>query len=175
MSCLFTWMTGKKIRVASYLNITDCSVHTCRADTYFIPLIHGAFDTNYKNDFASNRCCQGETLHLLSILASPERVLFVYRQLEIQWEIRFFAIPVPMGRNFSRATIHMIEYWFFDVSPRLDLSFMIIYGFCFQNEMFLIFCGRIFYHGIKPAPSLLFSCFFVFGWKQSRVFAQQFF
>ena len=61
----------------------------------------------------------GQTEHHLSILAAPERVLFVYRQLEIQWEIRFFAIPAPTDRNFSRATAHTIDYWFFDKEKSL--------------------------------------------------------
>ena len=55
-------------------------------------------------------CCQGQTEHPLSIPAAPERVLFVYRQLDFQWEVRFFAIPAPANRSFGRATIHMIEY-----------------------------------------------------------------
>ena len=64
----------------------------------FIPLYSQGISINYKNDFILTECCQGWTVHPLSILASPERVLFVNRQLEIQWEIRFFAIPAPVNR-----------------------------------------------------------------------------
>ena len=81
----------------------------CRL-TNFIPLFSQGISINYKNDFMLTGCCQGQTVHPLSIPAAPERVLFVYRRLEIQWEIRFFAIPAPANRNFGRATIHMIEY-----------------------------------------------------------------
>jgi len=45
-------------------------------------------------------------------------------------DILFFAIPAPMDRSFSRATIHMIEYWFFCVFPRLDMFYSFLF-ICF--------------------------------------------
>ena len=106
---------GKKFKLLLiwiYL-VSKCS---CCADTNFIPLFSQGISINYKNDFMLTGCCQGQTEHPLSIPAAPERVLFVYRRLEIQWEIRFFAIPAPANRNFGRATIHMIEYLRYNVA-----------------------------------------------------------
>ena len=66
-------------------------------------------------------------MHPLSILAAPERVLFVYRRLD--------SIGSPIlcdtctnGQEFGRATIHMIEYLYYNVAfPRLEMSFNDIY------------------------------------------------
>ena len=107
---------GKKVQAASYLDIFDFKVFVLCRLTNFIPLFSQGISINYKNDFMLTGCCQGQTVHPLSIPAAPKRVLFVYRRLEIQWEIRFFAIPAPANRNFGRATIHMIEYLRYNVS-----------------------------------------------------------
>ena len=53
---------------------------------------------NYKNDFIPTGCCQGKTEHPLSIPAALERVLFVGRRLDFQWEVLFFATPTPADR-----------------------------------------------------------------------------
>ena len=88
--------------------------------TNFIPLIDGAFDTNYKNDFVSNRCCQGKTEHLLSIPAAPERVLFVSRRLDFQRGYPILCDTCSIGQDFSRATAHTIDYWFFNKEKSLN-------------------------------------------------------
>ena len=66
-------------------------------------------------------------MHPLSILAAPERVLFVYRRLD--------SIGFPLlcdtctsEQDFGRATIHMIGYLNYNVVlTRLEMSLKGIY------------------------------------------------
>ena len=108
-SCLFTYQKVKGSSCFLFGYIWFQNVRAVPIDELH-PTFSQGISINYKNDFMLTGCCQGQTEHPLSIPAAPKRVLFVYRRLEIQWEIRFFAIPAPANRNFGRATIHMIEY-----------------------------------------------------------------
>ncbi len=101
-SCLFTWFAGKSSSCFLF-EYNRCPVCSCRADTNFIPLFRGVSDISYKNDFISDWCCQGKTEHLLSIPASPERVLFVGRQLDFQTGHPILCDTCSNGQDFQQS------------------------------------------------------------------------
>ena len=149
-SCLFTYQKVKSFKLLLiwiYLIAQSLRAVPKRS---FIPLYSQGIDKDYKNDSLSTECCQGWTLHPLSIPAAPERVLFVYRRLKIQWEIRFFAIPAPANRSFGRATIHMIEY--------LWVLRGIYHGWRCLSEVFIMWNEKLtefqkkFLRGVKISP-----------------------